>query len=86
MDMPQLPIGPETEALLLQHGGPLSVSGQQCQYVVMRSDVYIAMLGFGADEEAEALASLKRGLADLEAGRTYDLDEAFRDLDARHEP
>jgi predicted transcriptional regulator len=52
----------------------------------MRSDVYIAMLGFGADEEAEALASLKRGLADLEAGRTHDLDEAFRDLDARHEP
>ena len=75
----------DTEALLQQHGGPLSIQGQQGEYVVMRSDVYVAMLGLGTDDESETLASLKRGLADLDAGRTHDLDDAFRDLDARHD-
>jgi hypothetical protein len=73
----------EIEELLQRHGGPLAVCGQQGDYVLMRSDVYVAMLGLGGDEEAEMLASIRRGLADLDAGRTQDIDEAFDELDAR---
>jgi predicted transcriptional regulator len=50
---------------------------------MMRPDVYAAMLGMGDDAETETLASVRRGLADVEAGRTQDLDEAFDELDAR---
>ncbi len=82
MDMPQLPIGPETEFLLQQHGGPLTNPGQQGDYVVMRTDVYNAMLGLSEDEEAETLASIRRGLADLDAGRVRDLDDEGKDLDS----
>ena len=82
MESPLQPLAPETEAFLQQHGGPLAVCGQQGDYVLMRSDVYVAMLGLGDDEEAETLASVRRGLADMEAGRTQDLDEAFDELDA----
>jgi hypothetical protein len=85
MESPIQPIAPETEALLHQHGGPLAISGERGEYVLMRSDVYVAMLGCGDTEEAETLASLRRGLADMEAGRTQDLDEAFNDLDAQNE-
>lgn len=85
MDMPLQPIAPETEALLQQHGGPLTVPGQQGQYVVMRSDVYAAMLGLSMDDEAETLASIRRGLVDLEAGRVRDVDDVFDDLDRRYE-
>jgi hypothetical protein len=86
MDTSLPPITPATEALLQQFGGPLAVVGEQGEYVLMRSDVYVAMIGLGENDEAETLASLKRGLADMDAGRTHDLDEAFDALDRRHEP
>ena len=76
---------PETEALLHQHGGPLTLPGRKGDYVVMRSDIYAAMLGLGDDDEAETLASIRRGIADVEAGRTRDLDDVFRDLESRYE-
>jgi hypothetical protein len=85
MEAPIQPLAPETESLLQQHGGPLAVCGQQGDYVLMRSDVYVAMLGISSNEEAETLASIRRGLADIEAGRTRDLDEAFDELDTRDE-
>jgi hypothetical protein len=85
MDTSRQPIAPETEALVLQHGGPLIVAGEQGDFVIMRSDVYIAMLGLGNNDEAETLASVRRGLADVGAGRTQDLEEAFDELDARHD-
>ena len=70
----------------MQHyGGPLAICGQQGEYVLMRSDVYVAMLGLSDADEAETLASVRRGLADLEAGRTQDLDDVFDELDARDE-
>jgi hypothetical protein len=81
MQLPLQPIAPETEALLQHHGGPLAVAGQQGEYVLMRSDIYVAMLGLSDSDEAETLASVRRGLADMEAGRTQDLDEAFDELD-----
>jgi predicted transcriptional regulator len=52
----------------------------------MRSDVYNAMLGLGEGDEAETLASVRRGLADMDAGRVRDLDEVFKDLDSDDEP
>jgi predicted transcriptional regulator len=83
MQLPPQPIAPETEALLQCHGGPLAVSGERGEYVLMRSDIYEAMLGLSDNEEAETLASIRRGLADMEAGRMQDLDEVFDELDTR---
>jgi PHD/YefM family antitoxin component YafN of YafNO toxin-antitoxin module len=85
MEVPLQPIAPETEALLQRCDGPLAISGKQGEYVVMRADVYSSMLGMSDGDEAETLASIRRGLADLDAGRTQDLDEAFNELDARDE-
>lgn len=81
MRTPDLPIAPETENLLEQHGGPLEVPGQKGRYVLMRADVYEAMLGLDADDDAETIASVRRGLADVDAGRMRDLDDVFDDLD-----
>jgi hypothetical protein len=77
-----LPLGQETEILLQQHGGPLFLPGQQGDYVVMRADVYDAMLGIDSDDKAETIASVRRGLAEMEAGRMRDLDDVFHDLDS----
>jgi hypothetical protein len=82
MEMSNLPIGPEAESLLQQHGGPLILPGQKGEYIVMRADVYDAMLGIESDDKAETIASVRRGLADMEAGRMRDLDDVFGDLDA----
>jgi hypothetical protein len=81
MDPSTTSLTPSTEALLAQHGGPVTVPGQHGQYVVMRSDVYEAMLGLAVDEEADTLAAVHRGLADLVAGRVQDLDVAFDELE-----
>jgi hypothetical protein len=83
MQIPVQPIAPETEALLQHHGGPLAISGERGEYVLMRSDIYVAMLGLSDSDEAETLASVRRGLADMEAGRIQDLDEVFDELDSR---
>jgi hypothetical protein len=85
METPLSPFTPETESLLQQHGGPLSLAGEHGKYVVMRSDVYDAMLGIVADEEAETLASIRRGLADVQAGRTHDAEAAFKRLSSRYD-
>lgn len=85
MDVPLQPIAPETEALLQQWDGPLAITGKQGQYVVMRADVYSSMLGMSDGDESETMASIRRGLADLDSGRTQDLDEAFNELDSRDE-
>jgi len=50
----------------------------------MRLDVYDAMLGISDDEEAQTLASVRRGLADVDVGRTHDADEAFDKLQSRY--
>jgi hypothetical protein len=77
-------ITPEIELVLQQSGGPLQIAGPHGKYVVMRLDVYDAMLGVSDDEEAETLASVRRGLADVTAGRTHDADEAFDRLESRY--
>ena len=85
MEPPVQPLTPDVEAVLAQHGGPIMVPGRASQYVIMRPDVYSAMLGLVDDDEAETLASVRRGIADLEAGRVQELDEAFDELDRRHD-
>jgi len=85
MEHPLQPLTPETEAMLQHHGGPLVVAGEHGEYVVMRSDVYVAMLGIGNDDEAETLASVRRGLADMEAGRTESLDDVIQQFSTRDE-
>jgi hypothetical protein len=77
-------ITPETENFLQQQGGPLQIAGSQGKYVVMRLDVYDAMLGIGEDEEAETLASVRRGLADVDAGRTHEAQEVLAQLRSRY--
>jgi hypothetical protein len=81
MEIPSSPLTPAIEALLGQHGGPLSIAGSQGEYVVMRSDVYESMLGLSNEE---TLAAVRCGLNDLDAGRTQPLDEAMQELRARH--
>ena len=78
------PLALGTEDLLQKHGGPIIVPGQRGNYVVMRSDVYEAMLGLSDDDEAETLASVRRGIADVEAGRVREMDEAIDELKARY--
>jgi hypothetical protein len=82
MEIPSQSLPPGVEALLGRHGGPLSIAGSQGEYVVMRNDVYQSMLGLNDDE---TLAAVRRGLDDLDAGRTQLLSEAMQELRARHE-
>lgn len=51
----------------------------------MRRDVYDAMLGLSDDDEAETLAAVRRGLAEVDAGRTLDADGTLARLQARYE-
>jgi predicted transcriptional regulator len=77
---------PEHEAAVeAGQGGPVFFGGSQSQYVVMRSDVYDAMLGIGDDTEAATLEAVRRGLADVQAGRTQDADEFFDELARKYE-
>jgi predicted transcriptional regulator len=40
------------------------------------------MMGVGTDEEMHAsLDAIHRGLDDIEAGRTHDMEDVFRELD-----
>lgn len=82
--MENQPITPETEQALQQSGGPLEIAGEQGKYVVMRLDVYDAMLGISDDEEAKTLASVRRGLAEVDVGHTRDANEAFDQLKSRY--
>ncbi len=84
MESPTQSLGPDADALLAQHGGPITLPGPRGDFVIMRTEVYEAMLGLAADDEAETLASIRRGIADLDAGRVQDLDEAFDELDRRY--
>lgn len=51
------------------------------------SDVIVHALKLVRDRarhEAELDAALEKGIADVEAGRDYDLDEVFDELEARY--
>jgi hypothetical protein len=77
---------PEHEAAIAAgQGGPVYFAGTSGKYVVMRTDVYDAMLGLGAETLAETLAAVRQGLADVEAGRTQDVEEFFDELARKYE-
>lgn len=84
MDTTHNALTPAIEEILQSHDGPLTVAGQAGEYVVMRIDVYDAMLGISKSDEADTLASVLRGIADTQAGRTHRLEEVFDSLEARH--
>lgn len=76
-------INSSIEQLLQSHNGPVALTGASGeQYVAMSRKVYNAMLGIDADEEAATLAAVLRGIADVEAGRTHDVDEVFDSLES----
>lgn len=84
MEVPLQPLTPDAEHMLAKHGGPLTLPSTRGDFIIMRPDVYAAMLGIGPDDEAETLAAVRRGLVDLDAGRVQPLDEAFDELKRRH--
>lgn len=74
-------LSPEHEAFIAaSQGGPVVFDGSGGKYVVMRTEVYDAMLGVGDDSLAATLAAVQEGLADVAAGRTRDADEFFDTL------
>jgi hypothetical protein len=84
-DQPHL--APETEAAVeATHGGPLSLVGQNSQYVIMRMDVYRSLMGVGSDAEfAASLDAIREGLEDVRAGRTRTAREFLAELGRSHE-
>jgi hypothetical protein len=77
---------PEHEAAVeAGQGGPVYFDGSHSKYVVMRTDVYDAMLGIGDDTEEATLEAVRRGLADVKAGRTRDAEEFFDELARKYE-
>jgi hypothetical protein len=84
MDSTPQTLTAEAANLLATHGGPLILPAQFGDIVIMRPDVYAAMLGLTDDDEAETLASVRRGISDMESGKVQDVDEALDELDRRH--
>lgn len=87
METTNVPLAPETEAVVLaQNGEPVTVRGNEQDYVVMTMQAYRELLGIGTDEAfAESVAALRRSQSDVEAGRTMDADEFFDELERRYE-
>ncbi|MCA9074609.1 MAG: hypothetical protein KDA93_06215 [Planctomycetaceae bacterium] len=55
---------------------------QGSSFVLMTVEAYREMMGVGSDEEMRSsVEAVHRGLADIEAGRTHDMDDVFRELD-----
>ena len=77
---PHLP--PEIEAAVAAHnGGPVSVTGQQGEHVVMSLAIFRDMMGVGNDEDfARSVAELRISFAQAEAGETLLLDEIRKNL------
>ena len=77
---------PEHEAAVAAgQGGPVYFDGSSGKYVVMRTDVYDAMLGLGDDSLEATLAAVRQGIADVDAGRTQDAEEFFDELARKYE-
>lgn len=79
-------LSPEHEAFVAAgQGGPVYFDGTGGKYVVMRTDVYDAMLGVGDESLAATLAAVREGIADVAAGRSQDADEFFDKLARKYE-
>lgn len=83
---PLLPAEIES-VVALQHGGPVTVAGQQGDHVVMSVKVFRDMMGVGSDDEmATSVAALKESLAQTADGQTMSLDEAAERLTQKYGP
>jgi len=72
-------------AVISQHGGPVAVSGDQGDLVVMTMAVFRDMMGVGSDDEfARSVESLKTSLAQAASGQTMSLDEATAKLTKKY--
>lgn len=81
---PMLPTEIESQ-VVMHHGGPVAVSGQQGDHVVMSINVFREMMGVGSDEEfAQSVSALQVSLAQAAAGQTMSLDEAVCRLNRSH--
>ena len=80
IDRPTLPAEIES-VVALQHGGPITVTGEQGDHVVMSAAIFRDMMGVGSDEAlAESVAALRKSFAQASAGLTMSLDEAAQRL------
>jgi hypothetical protein len=78
---------PEAEAAVeATHGGPVSLLGQNSQYVIMRMDVYRELMGVGSDADfAASVDAIREGLEDVRAGRTRPARDFLEELGRDHE-
>ena len=68
-------------AVSSHHGGPVAVSGQQGDHVVMTMAVFRDMMGVGSDDEfAKSVESLRISLTQAAVGQTLSLEEAAAKL------
>jgi hypothetical protein len=81
---PMLPA--DIEAVVAQHhGGPVPVTGQNGDHVVMSAAIFRDLMGVGCDEEfAASVAALQKSLAQVAAGQTISLEEAAHRLAAKY--
>ncbi len=85
LNQPSLPLDIEA-AVAQHHGGPVSVSGQHGNYVVMNADVYSSQMAEGtAAEYADSIAAIKRSLAQASAGQLGDAELFFDELEQKYE-
>ena len=76
---------PEIEAAVeASHGGPVAVTGQHGNYVVMNVDVYGGVLEPTSEELTDSVAAIKRSLTQAAAGQARDTDEVFDELKGRY--
>ena len=82
---PRLSDAHDIERAVQQNHGVTEADGENTTYVVMSIDLYREVMGIGSDEDLEdSLRCIRKGLADVEAGRTMPADEFFEQFDKRH--
>jgi hypothetical protein len=72
-------------AVAAEHGGPITITGQHGQHVVMSAAVFHDMMGLkSVDDLDKSVAALKTSLAQAEAGQMISLEEARQRLLKKH--
>jgi len=70
----------QEQALVRGHG---FVHGDS--YVLISWQMFREIMGIGTDEElAASLTAIEEGLADIEAGRTFPMEQVLRELDEKY--
>ena len=78
-------INEEVDKALHEHHGFVEAEGTDGKVIVMSMQVYRELMGVGSDEElAASLKAIAEGMADVEAGRTVQMEKVFRELDKKY--